>query len=116
VLISIRNCTQLRDQWRLVKVIFIDEISLVSQQLICEIDHALRYVKEWPDEWFGGVCVVFAGNFCQYPPIGGTPLYTPIPLANSCRKDDVPRCLGRLAWKSINTVVSLTEQECMKGE
>jgi len=99
-----------------VKVIFIDKISLVSQQLICEIDHALRYATEWPDEWFGGVCVIFAGDFCQYPPIRGTPLYSPIPLANRCHKDDVPRHLGQLAWKSINAVILLTEQERMKGD
>ena len=116
MLISIRNRTLLRDEWRLVKVLWIDEVSLLSQQLICEIDHALRYATERHDEWFGGICVIFAGDFCQYPPIGGTPLYTPIPHAKSCRKDDVPRCLGRLAWKSINVVVSLTEQERMKGD
>jgi hypothetical protein len=116
VLISIRNRTLLRDEWRLVKVLFIDEVSMVSQQLICEIDHALRYATERPDEWFGGICVIFAGDFCQYPPIGGTPLYSPIPQTNSHRKDDVPRRLGRLAWKSINAVVSLTEQERMKSD
>ena len=116
VLISVRNRTLLRDEWRLVKVLFIDEVSLLSQQLICEVDHALRYATERPDEWFGGICVIFSGDFCQYPPIGGTPLYVPIPHANSRRKDDVPRRLGRLAWKSINAVVSLTDQECMKGD
>jgi len=116
VLISIQNCTLLRDEWRLVKVLFIDEVSLVSQQLICEIYHALCYVTERPDELFGGICVIFAGDFCQYPPIGGTPLYTPIPHANSRCKYDVPHRLGRLAWKSINAVVSLTEQEHMKGD
>ena len=115
VLISVQNCTLLRDEWRLVKVLFIDEVSMLSQQLICEIDHALRYATERPDEWFGGICVIFAGDFCQYPPIGGTPLYSPIPHANSRYKDDVPHHLGRLTWKSINAVVSLSEQEHMKG-
>ena len=90
VLISVRNRTLLRDKWRLVKVLFIDEVSLLSQQLICEVDHALRYATERADKWFGGICVIFAGDFCQYPPIGGTPLYCPIPNGNSRRKDDVP--------------------------
>jgi hypothetical protein len=106
----------LRDKWQLVKVLFIDEISLLSEQLICEIDHALRYATERPDERFGGITIIFAGDFFQYPPIGGTPLYSPIPNANSYRKNYVPRCLGRLAWKSLNAVVSLTEKERMKGD
>ena len=97
-------------------MLFIDEVSLLSQQLICEIDHALRYATEQPDEWFGGICVIFLGDFCQYPPIGGTPLYTPIPHENSRRKDNVPHRLGSLAWKAINAVVSLTDQEHMKGD
>jgi len=42
VLITIRNRTLLRDEWQLVKVLFIDEVSLLSQQLISEVDHALR--------------------------------------------------------------------------
>ena len=116
VLISVQNCTLLRDEWRLVKVLFIDEVSLLSEQLICEVDHALRYATERPNEWFGGITVIFAGDFFQYLPIGGTPLYSPIPNINSHRKNDVPRCLGRLTWKSVDAVISLTEQERMKTD
>jgi hypothetical protein len=79
VLISIRNRTLLRDEWRLVKVLFIDEVSLLSEQLMSEIDHALRYATERPNEWFGRISVVFAGDFFQYSPIAATPL----PLARS---------------------------------
>jgi len=76
----------------------------------------LCYATEHPDEWFGGISVIFAGDFFQYPPICATPLYSPIPDKNGRGKDDVPRRLGRLAWKSINAVISLTEQEHMKGD
>jgi hypothetical protein len=116
VLISVHNRTALRDGWRLVEVLWIDEISLLSQQLISEVNHALRYATERPDEWFEGITVIFSGDFFQYPPIGGTPLYAPIPHTSSKYKSDVARRLGRLAWKSINAVVSLTEQERMKDD
>lgn len=100
----------------MVKVLFIDEVSLLSEQLMSKIDHALRYATERPDEWFGGINVIFAGDFFQYPPICATPLYTPISDRNGRGKDDVPRRLGRLAWKTVNAVISLTEQERMKGD
>jgi PIF1-like helicase len=116
VLISVRNRTLLRNEWRLVKVLFIDEVSLLSEQLMSEIDHALRYATECPDEWFSGINVIFAGDFFQYPPICATPLYTPISDRNGHGKDDVPRRLGRLAWKTVNAVISLMEQEHMKGD
>ncbi|KLO04102.1 hypothetical protein SCHPADRAFT_841031, partial [Schizopora paradoxa] len=35
-LVSIHNKTVLRDEWRNVKVLFIDEVSLLSLQLLCE--------------------------------------------------------------------------------
>ncbi|KIK31922.1 hypothetical protein CY34DRAFT_102503, partial [Suillus luteus UH-Slu-Lm8-n1] len=41
VIISVQSRTQLRDEWRFVEVVFIDESSMLSLQLICEMDHAL---------------------------------------------------------------------------
>ncbi|KAG1876929.1 hypothetical protein C8R48DRAFT_554185, partial [Suillus tomentosus] len=41
VLISVQSRTQLREEWRNVEIVFIDECSMLSLQLICEIDHAL---------------------------------------------------------------------------
>ena len=116
VLISIHNRTMLHDEWGPAKVLFLDEFSLLSEQLLCELDHALRYATERPNEWFGGLSVIFAGDFFQYPPVGGTALYTPIPRISSTHKDEIPRHLGRLAWKSVNAVISHTEQERMKGD
>ncbi|KAG2124012.1 hypothetical protein DEU56DRAFT_744930, partial [Suillus clintonianus] len=41
VLISVQSRTQLRDEWRFVEIVFIDESSMLSLQLLCEMDHAL---------------------------------------------------------------------------
>jgi hypothetical protein len=68
VLISIQNHMQLREEWKNVEFLLIDEVSLLSLQLLADIDHALRYAKERPDLWFGGVNVIFVGDFYQYPP------------------------------------------------
>ena len=60
--------------------------------------------------------MIFAGDFFQYLPIGGTPLYSPIPNTEGHHKNDIPHRLGRIAWKSLNAVISLTEQERMKED
>lgn len=60
------------------KVLLGDEASLLSCELIAEIDAALRFAKKIPDEWFGGIMIISAGNFYQYQPVAGTALYTPI--------------------------------------
>ena len=47
----------------------IDKCSLLSAELLSEIDAALCFAKEVADEWFGGITVIFAGDFFQYPPV-----------------------------------------------
>ena len=41
VLVSIKNKTVLGDEWKKVDILLIDEASLLSAQLLCEIDHVL---------------------------------------------------------------------------
>ncbi|KAF6752525.1 hypothetical protein DFP72DRAFT_759901, partial [Ephemerocybe angulata] len=41
VLVSIQNLTKLRNEWKHVDILFIDEASLLSAKLLCEIDYAL---------------------------------------------------------------------------
>ena len=116
VVISIQNRTQLRDEWRDVVILLVDECSLVSCELLSELDSALRFAKERGDEWFGGITVIFAGDFYQYPPVAGTALYTPISAYSNQSNEEIRKQLGRMAWKTVNSVVSLTEQERMKGD
>jgi hypothetical protein len=113
---SVKNRTLIRDEWRDVWLLFIDEVSLIGAQLLCQIDHALRFAKESPNEWFGGINVIFAGDFYQYPPVGSTPLYMPIQAKAPQKSTDIEKRLGRLAWKSVNVVISLSEQQRMKDD
>ena len=113
---NVKNRTLIRNEWRDVSFVFVDEYSLIGAQLLCELDHALRFAKENTDEWFGGINIIFAGDFYQYPPVGSTPLYTPIQPKAPQKSTDIEKRLGRLAWKSVNVVVSLSEQQRMKDD
>jgi hypothetical protein len=116
VLISVQNRMQLREEWKNVEFLLIDEVSLLSLQLLADIDHALRFAKERPDLWFGGVNVIFAGDFYQYLSVGGSPLYTPISAYARQNDAEIQNRLGRMAWKTVSTVVNLTEQHRMKDD
>jgi hypothetical protein len=59
-----------------VSFLLVGEVSLLGAQLLAELDQALRFSKEC-DEWFGGINIVFAGDFYQFPPVLQTPLYVP---------------------------------------
>ncbi|THV05582.1 hypothetical protein K435DRAFT_790095 [Dendrothele bispora CBS 962.96] len=111
----------LRAEWVDVDVLMIDEVSLLGAQLLAEIDAMLRFAKEEPGKYFGGLTVVFAGDFFQFPPVRATALYSPIPkvyLMEHTRQTEfqVQHRIGRIAWKSVNGVISLTEQKRMKGD
>jgi hypothetical protein len=116
VLISVQNQTQLREEWKNVEYLLIDEVSLLSLQLLAQIDHALRYAKERPDTWFGGVTIIFAGDFYQFPPVGGTPLYTPIAAYAGQTDNEIQKRLGWLAWKTVSVVITLSKQQRMKDD
>ncbi|KAG2150887.1 hypothetical protein DEU56DRAFT_702976, partial [Suillus clintonianus] len=65
---------------------------------------------------FGGVAIVYAGDFFQFPPVGGSPLFTPVSSHATQTEREILKRLGRLAWKSINTVVTLSEQQRMNTD
>ena len=116
VLVSIQNKILLRDEWQHVEVALLDECSMLSEQLLCEVDHALRYAKESPNEWFGGIIMIFAGDFFQFPPVMGSSLCTPISLYGKQTDEEFKKRLGRTAWKTIDTVIELAEQQRMKSD
>ena len=78
VIVTTQNKTKLCDEWQHVEIVMIDECSLLSAELLSEIDVAICFAKEVPNEWFGGVSVIFAGDLFQYPPVCATLLYNPI--------------------------------------
>ena len=51
------------------KIIIIDEISMVSDKLLDCIDNICRIIREKPNKAFGGLQVIFCGDFLQLPPV-----------------------------------------------
>ncbi|KAF5335017.1 hypothetical protein D9758_016196 [Tetrapyrgos nigripes] len=108
---------QLRQEWKDVVLLFIDEVSLMDAGLFAEIDAALRFATENYDEYFGGIFLVITGDFNQLPPVGGSPLYKPIRSAPSSESQaEIERRIGRMAWKRFDTVINLTEQKRMSSD
>lgn len=59
----------MRATWSEVGVLFIDEFSMISPSLFCVLDRRLRQLKVRPDVLFGGVHIIFCGDFYQLPPV-----------------------------------------------
>ena len=54
---------------RQLELLVIDEISMVRSDLLDAIDTVLRFVRQRPQEKFGGVQVLFIGDLLQLPPV-----------------------------------------------
>eukprot|EP00971_Amphidinium_carterae_P143857 2850696-Amphidinium_carterae.1 len=65
----------MRELWRKVGLLVIDEASMVSAEMLETIDSHLKTFRksELP---FGGISVVLLGDLYQLPPVNGRPIFT----------------------------------------
>jgi hypothetical protein len=65
---------QMVNKFAPLQLIILDEISMISQHFLAHISSFLQTLKN-SDLAFGGISMVFCGDFCQLAPIEGTPVY-----------------------------------------
>ena len=71
-----RREQELLTKWAPVRIVAIDEMSMVDTQLLHQIHARLQLVKGSTDD-FGGIHIVLSGDLTQLPPIVRQPLYMP---------------------------------------
>ena len=62
-------------EWAITRMIIIDEISFANCADILNLHEKLCLLKETVDDRYGGLHVIFTGDFSQLEPVGGDPLY-----------------------------------------
>lgn len=82
----------LKDRWNALSILIVDEISMLSIELFEKLEHVARNLKG-SDKPFGGIQLVFIGDFLQIPPIGS-----------------IQFCFESKVWEECNfTTIYLTE-------
>lgn len=66
----------LRDTYSDLKIVIIDEFSMVGNRTFSRIDERLRQITG-KNQYFGGVCVILVGDLNQIKPVMDKPIYTP---------------------------------------
>ena len=108
--LSKNNILNLRNEWHKVKYLIIDEISMISTYLLNRISFNLGIAKDniLP---FGGIHILFTGDFFQLPPINSRALYcitnTEKNIVSKPNQYIIDSNNGRLLWLSLTHVYIL---------
>ena len=71
IITNIKNNKKIATKWRSLHTLILDEVSMLSKRLFEMLD-AIGKAVRGKDLPFGGIQVVFTGDFYQLPPISGT--------------------------------------------
>ena len=58
-----------KSRWVMTQLLIVDEISMMMADFLEKLDFVARRLRRSPDKRFGGLQIVFAGDFCQLPPV-----------------------------------------------
>ena len=97
----IKNRTIMR-QWKKVNILIIDEVSMLSQKIFEIIEQIGRHAKNRPTVPFGGIQVVFTGDFFQLPPVG-----------NMQEPETMNMCFESPVWNSVFSMENHIELRTM---
>lgn len=108
---SARVRNELATMWQGVDHLIIDEVSMIGCEMLFQIHEALCVAKSTSAP-FGGINIIFAGDFAQLPPIGQAKLFTSISyMTNKQTKLEKRQrtLLGKLLWLGVDNVVMLKQ-------
>ncbi|KAF5328905.1 hypothetical protein D9611_014252 [Ephemerocybe angulata] len=105
-------------EWRKVRYLIIDEVSMISAQFLATISARLRLAKgddpSGCSKIFGGISMIFMGDFLQLPPPTQLPVYSwklvRSPTFVQARNNEgLDSIAGAYLWRQVNQVVLLSK-------
>lgn len=93
--------------WQGVDYLFVDEVSMLGCRFMLKISRALSKAKQ-NDLPFGGINVIFAGDFAQLGPVRDPRLFSFVDTSRVGTVSGQEAVFGKLLWFAVTTVVILT--------
>ena len=102
-------------KWAVVKYVLVDEVSMLGQRLLAKMSRNITKAKQSEQELaFGGVNIVFFGDFNQFPPVLDVPLFVPAQNPSkglrTVKQINCDAVIGRQLWIQVDTMVQLKQQ------
>ncbi len=110
--ISKRSLSEVKGHLQGVNYVFLDEVSMLSCMDLYKISACLVMCMNKAELLFGGMNMIFAGDFAQLPPaIGGerSSLYGPSDGLFASNKKAQEMVMGKAIWYQVTTVIILCQ-------
>ena len=98
--LSDKKRDKMRSLFQNLKVIIIDEISMIKADLLYQLDLRLREITNKKNKLFGGISIFFFGDIMQLRPCKGTFIFDE-PLC----KDYLPQYLCKTLWDTFDVIL-----------
>jgi ATP-dependent DNA helicase PIF1 len=66
---TVKRNKKAKFRWNYTQTLIIDEVSMMTAEFLEKLDLLARRIRKQPEARFGGIQIVFAGDFCQLPPV-----------------------------------------------
>jgi len=113
------NNAQVKARLDGVDYIFLDEVSMVSCSDNYKISSQLAKALNEFDLAYGGMNMIFSGDFAQLPPVFGSPLYSGTvgtQLMSQMTVQGQQAAIGKALWHQVTTVVILRKNMRQKTQ
>jgi hypothetical protein len=110
---------QVRTKLEGVDYIFIDEISMIACHELYRISAQITKARNCTNSPFGGINMIFSGDFAQLKPVMGQALYSESVetiLSKSQTQRGQESAIGKALWHQVTTVVILRQNMCQHSQ
>jgi ATP-dependent DNA helicase PIF1 len=91
VVTDFEKCRRMRDGWRKMAVLIVDEVSLLEAAYIDYLDAMIREIRHCPDKAFGGLQLIWVADFLQLKGISsGVSLASRCPVVSNFKSNKIP--------------------------
>jgi hypothetical protein len=116
---TLSNLAKVRSRLAGVDYVFFDEVSMLSARDLYKISYQLAHTFNKSDIPFGGMNMVFCGDFAQLPPVPGgesKSLYSHTIGALGTTLASQEEAIGKALWHQITTVIILRQNMRQKTQ
>ena len=103
------------NSWSRKGLLIIDEVSMIRASMIDLLDNRLRILKSRLHSIFGGIHIIFSGDFYQLSPVGTSVISTESNPSKD-KNSDISSMRGQELWKSCLTDAIILEDNLRQSD